>query len=378
MAGNGLFIKSSNRSEGLPLYSILGLRPASGEIGIEIEVEGNKFRKESIPSPWKYVKDGSLRGQDNAEYVLRNPILFTEVRPAIETLWNMFANDGSVLDESNRTSVHVHLNAQNFFLDRLCVFAALYYSVEEILTEWCGDHRVGNLFCLRAKDAPASITALKRFIQNDGAYGIRDSFHYAGLNIHALLKHGSIEIRALRGVKDPQIILDWVEILQRIYTLSGEFTDPRTVCEGFSSSGPFEYLRMVLGDKTETVLKGVSLNDQEVMESLYDGIRIAQDLCFCRDWSLYKKADVSSNPFGRNRSRSTASLSTAGLSVPPEIQAEFEAAYQQLAGTGNQPSVLVQASPPTPYDLYNVDDLEEEDEEDWDEDEDEDDEEDFY
>src|SRR3546814_8561150 len=55
--------KAPNSVKGLPvLYLLPGLVPTDGDIGIEIEVEGNKFQKQTVPSPWKYTKDGSLRG----------------------------------------------------------------------------------------------------------------------------------------------------------------------------------------------------------------------------------------------------------------------------------------------------------------------------
>src|SRR5690349_22399742 len=149
----------------------VGVKETKGDIGIEIEVEGNKFPKhayegydavdpERIPKQWDYHRDGSLRGEDNAEYVLKKPLKFSEVPKAINDLWQMFSDYGTVLDVSNRTSVHVHLNVQDFYINRLCSFAAMYLSVEDILTGWCGDHRVGNLFCLRAKDTPAIVTEL--------------------------------------------------------------------------------------------------------------------------------------------------------------------------------------------------------------------------
>src|SRR3546814_4763102 len=96
-----------------------------------------------------------------------------------------------------------------FHLIRLCSFFALYFLVEELLTAWCGEHRVGNLFCLRAKDAPAIVSEIKKTLQNEKIY-FHDGMHYAGLNAGALTKFGSVEIRSLRGVNDKQIIEDWV------------------------------------------------------------------------------------------------------------------------------------------------------------------------
>lgn len=305
--------ESPARTSNLPILSLLGLKSYKGEVGIEIEVEGNKFpkdnsnvghpRNEYIPDTWAYHKDGSLRGNDNAEYVTRKPLKFSEVPQAVNELWQMFAAYGSVLDVSNRTSVHVHLNAQSFHLNRLCSFVALYLSVEELLTEWCGQHRVGNLFCLRAKDAPAIAEIVKVFLQDKwqgkAMNPFPDSLHYAGLNLHALSKYGSIEVRTMRGAIEPEEVIRWVEVLQHIYELSAEFTDPRDICENFSGRDVMEYARMVLGKHANTIFQDIAYNEDMIRNSLYDGIRIAQDLCYCRDWSAYVPTKLDEDPFRR-------------------------------------------------------------------------------
>lgn len=305
---------------GLNIAALLGKRVVKGDVGIEIEVEGNKFKKEGLPVGWTYHKDGSLRGVDNAEYVLGKPIAFDKVKPMIESLWQMFQDYGSILDDSHRTSVHVHLNMQKFHLNRLAAFLAMYFSVEEILTQWCGEHRVGNLFCLRAKDATAIVSSLKRFIVSDGNAEIRDNMHYAGLNAQALHKFGSIEVRTLRGVSDPKTILDWVAILERIYKMSADFKDPRDVMAGFSGDGPMNYLKMVLGEHEETVVKEISWSVSQIRDSLYTGIRLAQDLCYCRDWSLYQQSDLREDPFGRDPRKIAASLGAASAQLGPTAE----------------------------------------------------------
>ena len=164
---NSVFVSNkSDKINGYTIQSITRGKPCNGDVGIEIEVEGNKFPKEhsQLPSVWEYKHDGSLRGQDNAEYVTRGPIPFNNVAEACNQLWDTFTGFGSVLDVSNRTSVHVHLNVGNFHLNRLASFAALYFSVEEVLTNWCGEHREGNLFCLRVKDAPNILSSLKALL----------------------------------------------------------------------------------------------------------------------------------------------------------------------------------------------------------------------
>jgi hypothetical protein len=293
---------------------MLKVNPTNGEIGIEIEVEGTYFRKPTnsdkpLPKGWMYTKDGSLRGIDNAEYILHRPIKFSEVEDHVDRLFEMFAEDKSILDESNRTSIHVHLNAQSFHMNRLCAFFALYFVVEELLTEWCGEHRVGNLFCLRGKDAPYLVKQIKNFIQSDGKWSFSDGVHYAGCNAQALQKFGSIEIRSLRGVTNPKMIIQWVRVLERIWRLSGEFQDPRNICDEFSGGGPYAFLQWVLGDTLEYVKAGIEWDQQRISESLYEGIRLAQDLCYCREWSNFTQKDLRVDPFGRTLSKVVAQLS---------------------------------------------------------------------
>lgn len=355
---------------GFNMQVVLNRKETKGDIGIEIEVEGNKFPKPDgmagsyapvkMPSSkfWSYVHDGSLRGNDNAEYVLTKPIEFGKVSEAISEIYGTLASYGSVIDDSHRTSVHVHLNCQSFHLNRLTSFCALWFTFEEILTAWCGEHRVGNLFCLRAKDAPAILNQLRQFIRRDGQMQLSEHLHYAGLNAHALMKYGSLEIRTLRGCTEPQVVLDWVSILQRLYELSGEYEDPRDICGTFSAEGPIAFFDRLLGPTASIVRSGISLSDEQLRDALYDGIRMAQDLCYCRDWAEYKKLELKPDPFSRSLKSVAKKLQTetpvAGIAIaedyyspepeydePDDINADIQWAQQVLSnnpfnqGTGN-------------------------------------------
>lgn len=273
-----------------------------GEVGLEIEVEGkNLIYAGDTPAPWVYKEDHSLRGEENGEYVLSRPIDFKGVPAALEKLFSALKKNGAKFDESNRTSIHVHLNCQSFHLNRLASFMALWFTFEEPLAQWCGEHRVGNLFCLRSRDATAIISHLRKFLKSDGKYDLSDNFHYAGLNANALKKFGSLEIRTMRGVSDPQVIQEWVEILQALYEKSAEFKDPRDVCGIFSGYGPMTMFATILGDRAATVREGIKWTEDEIRQSLFRGIRLAQDLCYCRDWSLYKPQELAADPFQRDR-----------------------------------------------------------------------------
>lgn len=361
-------LKKRNTEPSHSINNLFRLKDAKGEVGVEVEVEGNKFPKppnaagshHKVAMPnwkyWSYCHDGSLRGQDNAEYVLTKPVMFSEVNDAIDELFANLNAYGSVLDESNRTSVHVHLNFQEFFLNRLATFCGLWFCFEEILTQWCGDHRVGNLFCLRGKDAPAITTLIKEFIKRDGAYDIRDNFHYSGLNVNALQKFGSIEIRTMRGATDPEIIKAWLRILERFYKASGDYNDPRNMVDQFSALGPVEFFHTFLGPDAFRIIQDLSLTQEDIYSSMLEGIRLAQDICYCRPWEDFNPVVLKPDPFGRDKKKVTASLNNYVVNMMPTLSQAmdyetFLNSQQTLtvgpawAAPGEQP---IHAAPPAP------------------------------
>lgn len=363
-----VFIKKEDKVEtGFNLGVLLGLpnnKLVKGDVGLEIEVEGNKFpiptgahgthhptkmtelpgKTSSLPG-WCYVHDGSLRGKANAEYVFDGPAKFDQVEKRVTDLFDLLKEYGSVLDDSNRTSVHVHMNVQNFHLDRLASFLGLYFCFEEILTQWCGEHRVGNLFCLRAIDAPAIISQIRRFIRADGKAQLHDHLHYSALNANALTKHGSLEIRTMRGCKDPETILEWVAILRRLYDVSADFSDPRDVCAGFSGEGALAFFDNILGEHGQIVRRDVNWSDDEVRESMYTGIRLAQDLCYCRDWSLYKGMTLKPDPFSRSAKKVAAAV-MGQLNTPAQAPSPLQQ-YYAAAGLAPPPTATgLQYNPP--------------------------------
>jgi hypothetical protein len=339
-----LLFRDENTKPGFNIGVVLGKKPTAGQVGLEIEVEGKNLpHEDDTPAPWVHHIDHSLRGEENAEYVLKKPVDFGEVPPAISTLWKQFEKNKSVLDDSNRTSVHVHLNCQEFHMNRLTVFMAAWFAVEEALVEWCGQHRVGNLFCLRAVDAPAIINYLRKFIRTDGAYPLNDILHYAALNPNALLKFGSLEFRTLRFSPDPQVTLNWVRILERLYNLSADYKDPREFPAQFSAGGPLSFYTLLLGEELgEMVKKDINWTQEDLVASMMRGIRFAQDLCYARDWDSYKPTVLQPDPFGRDARKIAAKLSEPsepvvgsplndlGDYIAASGSDEFNVAWQQL------------------------------------------------
>jgi len=321
-------VSPEEREVDLTVASATGRRVKTGQVGIEVEVEGRNIPKAEIGSYWNYHRDNSLRGADNGEFVLAKPIDFNKVGEAVDQLWAKFASNNTRLDESTRTSVHVHLNVLPFFQNRLTNLMALWFIFEEVFSFYCGEHRAGNLFCIRAKDGPAIITQLKKYVEAKGDWRLNsDSMHYAALNVSAIQDLGSIEIRTMKGVTEPEPIKRWVGILKRLYDLSAEITDPRTIVENFSMMGALDFFRDVLGDDAEHVRDTCGLTEEEIVHSLHEGMRFANELVHARDWSEFNPKEVREDPFGRK---------TKTVKIPRvREQAEEDAAWADL-NTGGE------------------------------------------
>lgn len=309
--------KKKGKSQDLPLFAIIGKKEVKGDVGLEIEVESTKadvFPKQgTIAEFWSYHQDGSLRGADNAEYILTKPIEFAAVGDAVDKLWTVFAERKAELADSNRTSVHVHVNISPFYLNRLASLMALWFTFEDVLAHWCGDHRVGNLFCLRAKDGPNVVRRCAEFIATGGSGNIfGEGMHYAALSPTSIFRLGSLEFRTLQGCKEPETIKTWVSIIQRMYEVSDHFKDPRVICEEFSLRGPFDFMDMIFGELGPVIRLDCGMTDQEIHESLYEGVRFAQEICYVRDWSDFNPVKYTPDPFGRSKIKRTT-LNEASL-----------------------------------------------------------------
>jgi len=227
------------------IRDIVGVGQVKGEIGLELEVEGDNLPMD-IPKYWRVEGDGSLRG--GMEYVLKEPTSREAVDRDLTHLFKAFERNESVLSLSNRTSLHVHLNVQEFTKDQVYNFIILYLILEDALVRWCGEGREGNLFCLRAKDAEYLIDLLEesRF-RNKLRMLATDQIRYASINCSALYKYGSLEFRAMRGTDSPEDILKWVNILLRIKDAALTYNLTAQIVDGYSEGGEHYFCQQILG-----------------------------------------------------------------------------------------------------------------------------------
>jgi len=258
---------------------IFGFSQIKGEVGVEVEVEASNVipSQDYFKSYWQRMHDGSLRGNDTAEFIFIEPKTEEVSYRAINYLSKRLKDFNTNVLDSVRAGVHVHINVREMNLTQLWTFVTCYYVLEELLTDWCGDGRQGNHFCLRAKDAEFVIHKVVHIIRNNdlGEFNA-ESVRYAALNFNSLRKFGTLEFRALRTPQDFSKINSWVKTLLNIKRNSHLFTNPRSVVENFSINGEETFLNAVLGD--EAKLFG---NDRMILRG---GVRIAQEIAYAKEW----------------------------------------------------------------------------------------------
>lgn len=249
-----------------------------GLFGVEIEVEGD-----NLPHPQKYwacEHDGSLRG-NSMEYVMDTPRSLKGVYTALRSLQYQFKLSGGNIRDSNRCGVHVHVNVQSLTAKQLFTFITTYLVLEDLLVDWCGESRVGNLFCLRTKDADYFYTLVRAALERRHLGILRsDEIRYCSINLAALGKYGSVEFRSMRTPTDLNVVYDWVKMLDKVYNNSlTKFADPRTVIEAFSMSTAEEFVQEIMGEMAPNLL--ASGNLEPIVKA---GVRRAQEVAYAHDW----------------------------------------------------------------------------------------------
>lgn len=252
--------------------------PAGSEIGIEIEVEGHNLPRQNLTG-WVLHQDGSLRGE-SAEYVFRSPIPRVGVPNRLRILEQGFITAGSQINESYRTSVHVHMNVRDFTVKQIYNNIMLYIICEDMLAELAGKDRIGNLFCLRAKDAEYFIEVLRTAIVTDNLRLLsNDNLRYSAVNPVAMWRHGSLEFRSFRGTTDMTLIQQWVDVLCCIRDAAQRYENPIQIVQDMSTKGAREFVRSIFGDDL------MPLFAEGFEDKVYAGVQLIQHAAFAHDWS---------------------------------------------------------------------------------------------
>lgn len=275
----------------LPLAQAFGMAKAllqKGDIGLEIEAEGKSLFNSPI-SFWNCHIDQSLRHVDQhppIEYVLKQPLSRKGVSDALTYLLKKLKAAGSEIRMSYRCSVHVHVNCQRLTMKQIYQYILLYMIFEDMLVNFSGKDRVGNFFCLRAKDAEYWVKVLQDSIKTMQFTELfNDNWRYTSCNTASLGKFGSLEFRSMRGTIDQKLIETWIDLLCHIRDVAIDFDSPKAIAEFFVTAGPTKFFNAVFDDAPR--LKGALQGNKttvEINKSLWDGLRLMRDVAYSTDW----------------------------------------------------------------------------------------------
>lgn len=228
-----------------------GLEKRDGVLAMELEVEG-----EGLPSMrskhWSSHADGSLK-VNGVEYVHKGPQSLDQVRESLEYFEKRIVDSGATVYDSERTSVHVHLNVGQKKIKDIISIATAYYMLEPVLMKHCGRSRDGNLFCLPLDKAPGVMKYLQSFVDGTNLNG--DTYRYASLNLGAIKKFGSLEVRTMRGYYDTDHLDNWGRMLDSIWSRSGDFKTPAELFDSYYGRQPVDFIAQFLADEHIDVLR---------------------------------------------------------------------------------------------------------------------------
>jgi len=242
----------------MKLIELLGKNNVKGDYALELEVEGTSL-PDVFNAYWETTIDGSLRGEAK-EYVSKGPKSIKQLDNALKNLNDRFQDSDSVINQSYRTSTHVHQNVLHLEMEELFTLIYLYYLYEELLVTFSGENRKGNRFCLRLRDAEGVIENILNTFKQNSKFLKRvshrkvdaeiwgNSCRYSALNLASIAKFGSLEYRSLRGTTDRETITLWVKLLDCLKNAAIFFKTPLSVKDCLDNNGVADLSLKVFGD----------------------------------------------------------------------------------------------------------------------------------
>lgn len=206
---------------------LTGLRKTSGDVGLEIELEGADHNQTAVACKgWNPHADNSLRGprgqgQGGVEYTTNGAVKFGAVYLLVENLRSMITASGFIpREDSPRTSTHVHVNVQSMSLIDVFGYITLFAAIEPMFLHLCGPRRDGNSFCSPSYDTgdlPEWFQDVFRSIEQYPSNGdLPQRGKYASLGTFRLHDLGTLECRCFPYSLDPNEVQMWCSWLLNI------------------------------------------------------------------------------------------------------------------------------------------------------------------
>ena len=313
-----------------------GTMAASGDLGIEIELEGSLNPQEvGTGRLWNWKGENSLR--NGIEFVLRKPIPIGHLSEALKQL--DYTLSKSKPKTSIRCSTHMHINIQKMKVREVFSAAFAYFLIEESLLALQTNVRRGNLFCLRMSDAEeVAATIMASLDRGDflGAFNY-DRYKYGAINLAAMTKFGSLEFRFMDAMYDANGLDTWATLLYHLVH-NGSKLSPKELLARYDALPVNDFLAELLGKRSASLLTK-SLTSVELNRLLHTNYDILTDLARVFEarkkfempeafWYEDKESPKKVHVRGRPRSKASAYASQFNLN-PGYVVYDDVASMQQ-------------------------------------------------
>lgn len=265
----------------------LGRKGKKGDLGIEIEMEAEMMLPEFLTGNWLSKPDGTLL--NGMEYVTSGPVAVADKKGLLQELFTRIDPKKFKLKEnSSRASIHVHSNFLYNTPVQYWTSATAYWLSENLLFNYVDPYRKGNCFCLRLADAEGVLKTVFNDLRRDYPFTKlgTDTIRYAGQNLAATAKFGSIEYRGMSFSLDKDKIDTWTSELYNLNSkVNKSFRSPDHLMDTYLEKGPGDFLSKIFGASfvsSITKQKGWE-NELEKNEGL------VSELAYFHDWSTWEK-----------------------------------------------------------------------------------------
>lgn len=196
-----------------PVADHFKLKRRIGDVGIELETEGNFLPEGAVTKAFHGKQDGSLRhGMEYVSGVLSRK----DVESEVNNLFAALAKNGAIINPSYRCSTHIHEN----YLD--CTFGEVlgtyicWALIEPLIFRVIPAGRDGSLFCVSSYDSGDLPQYFERLCE-----GLSSKYHdwhprgkYSSLNISRLGPSdapalGTLEYRVFPLSQDGATVQQW-------------------------------------------------------------------------------------------------------------------------------------------------------------------------
>lgn len=213
-------------------------------VGIEIEVENIVPTNATWESQewraasrfWTVTTDGSLR--NNGKEFVSKPIRGDNIQLALILLKRFMDTHLAGYEFTERTGIHVHVNARKFSASEVMSFFLVNTALEPLLFKFIGHERDDNIFCIpvsstKIADTIGSVLAALEGNPNSFRqvqhYFVNACQKYMSTNYVPLFSYGTIEHRHMEGNLNITRIMTWINLILLMKKYVYKTTLPRVI-----------------------------------------------------------------------------------------------------------------------------------------------------